>query len=79
MSSDHHESLPPLQAVFEAAKQFGLTDEEAWRAVDETMDAVGADATLRDYLDELSAALARGILDKQRRRLRFERSLSGVR
>ena len=78
MSSDH-ESLPPLRVIFEAAKQFGLTDAEAWRAIDDTMAAVGADATLRDYLDELSAALASGILDKQRRTLRFERGFSGVR
>jgi hypothetical protein len=69
-----------MRAVFDAAKEFGLTDDEAWRAVDGTAWAVGADATLGEYVDWLAAALAGGILDKQRRRLRFERrSVSGVR
>jgi hypothetical protein len=72
MTSDR-DSLPSLRAVFDAAKAFGLTDDEAWCAVDDTVWAVGADGTLGEYLDELSAALATGILDKQRRRLRFER------
>jgi hypothetical protein len=79
MASDR-ESLPSLRAVFDAARQFGLTDDEAWRAVDDAVEVVGADGTLRDYVDELTAALASGILGKQRRRLRFERrSVSGVR
>jgi hypothetical protein len=78
--TSYRESLPSLRAVFDAAKQFGLTDDEAWRAVDGTLWAVGADATLREYVDWLSAALAGGILAKQRRRLRFERrSVSGIR
>jgi hypothetical protein len=68
MTSDC-ESLPSLRPVFDAAKEFGLTDDEAWRAVDETAWAVGADGTLAEYLDALSAALAGGILDKQRRSL----------
>jgi hypothetical protein len=79
MTSDR-ESLPSLRAVFDAAKAFGLTDEEAWCAADEAVWSVGADGTLGEYVDELSAALASGILDKQRRRLRFERpSVSGAR
>jgi hypothetical protein len=78
--SSYRESLPSLRAVFDAAKQFGLTDDEAWRAVDDSVWAVGADGTLGEYLEALSAALASGILAKQRRRLRFERrSVSGVR
>jgi hypothetical protein len=78
MTSDR-ESLPSLRAVFDAAKAFGLTDEEAWRAVDDTVWSVGADGTLGECLDELSAALATGILGKQRRRLRFEQpSVSGA-
>ena len=27
--------LPPPQALFDAARQFGLTEEETWRTVDE--------------------------------------------
>jgi len=42
--------------------------------------AVGADGTLDECLDALAAALASGILDKQRRTLRFARpGLSEVR
>jgi hypothetical protein len=66
-------SFPPLQAVFEAATQFGLSDAEAWRIVDETMRVAGPEATLGEYLEELAAALASGILAKQRRRLRAAR------
>lgn len=78
MTSDC-ESLTSLRAVFDAAKAFGLTDEEAWRVVDGTVWSVGADGTVAEYLDELSAALATGILDKQRRRLRVEQpSVSGA-
>jgi pyruvate/2-oxoacid:ferredoxin oxidoreductase beta subunit len=71
--TSYRESLPSLRSVFDAAKAFGLTDDEAWRAVDETVWAVGADGTLDEYLDALAAALANGILDKQRRTLRFAR------
>jgi hypothetical protein len=55
-----------LQAMFKGAKSFGLTDEEAWRALDETMHGVDPDATIDEYLDELSAELARRILAKER-------------
>jgi hypothetical protein len=79
MTSDR-QSLPSLRAVFDAARTFGLTDEEAWRAVDDAVWSVGADGTLGDCLEELAAALASDILDKQRRRLRFERpSVSSAR
>ena len=71
MTSDR-ESLPSLRAVFDAARQFGLTDDEAWSAVDDAVWSVGPDGTLSAYLDELTAALASGILDTQRRRLRVD-------
>jgi hypothetical protein len=60
-------SLTPLRAVFEAARQFGLTDEEAWRVVDATMFAAGPDTSLGEFHDELAAALASRILAKERR------------
>ena len=66
MYSDHPPS-PLLQAIFEGAKRFGLTEEEAWWAVDECLHEVGRDATISEYLDELTAALAQRILSKQRR------------
>jgi hypothetical protein len=48
--------MPPLQATFDAAKQFGLTDEEAWETLEE----------LLDDREELVAALAARILAKHR-------------
>jgi len=48
--------------------------------VDDAVWSVGPDGTLSEYLDELTAALASGILDTQRRRLRVDRrSASSVR
>jgi hypothetical protein len=57
---------PPLRAIFDGARRFGLTDEEAWDAFDVTLTEVGTDATMDEYLDELTGELARRVLDKQR-------------
>jgi hypothetical protein len=66
MYSDHT-PIPPLQAIFEGALRFGLTEDEVWRTFDDCVDEAGEDATLRELIDDLSGALARGILAKQRR------------
>jgi hypothetical protein len=52
----------PLQAIFASAKQFGLTDDEIWSTLDESVRAVGYDGTVGECLDDLTAALARRIL-----------------
>jgi hypothetical protein len=57
---------PPLRAIFDGARHFGLTDEEAWLAFDAALAEVGVDATVEDYLDELTGELARRILGKHR-------------
>lgn len=57
---------PPFRAIFDGARVFGLTDEDAWRAFDVALDEVGTDATVDEYLDELTGELARRILDKHR-------------
>ena len=59
-------TVAPLQAVFESAKQFGLGEGEAIATFDQALWTVGEDATMGEYLDELSAALARRILAKER-------------
>jgi hypothetical protein len=59
--------MSALQATRDAAKHFGLTDDEVWETVDECLEEAGRDASLSDCLDELSAALAARILLKQRR------------
>jgi hypothetical protein len=59
-------AVPSLQAVFDGARCFGLTDEQAWRTVDQCLADVGRDATVGEFMEELSAGLARGVLAKQR-------------
>jgi hypothetical protein len=60
----------PLQAVFQSAKQFGLSDDDVLRTFDEAFWTVGEDAPMSEYLDELSGTLARRILDRERERSR---------
>jgi hypothetical protein len=62
-----YHALPPLQAVFDGARRFGLTDAEVWRAFDESLAEACPDATVSDYVHELTGELARRILHKQRR------------
>jgi hypothetical protein len=60
--STHHAPTAPLQAIFDAAKQFGLTDDEVWHAVNECFRDADFESTVGDCLDELVIALARRIL-----------------
>jgi hypothetical protein len=62
-----YETQPSLQAVFEGAKTFGLTEDEVWRMFNRCLDEAGHDATVSEYLDELAGALASLILAKERR------------
>jgi hypothetical protein len=64
--TDYNE-MPPLRTMVEGAKQFGLTDAEVLGAVDACVYELGTDASVAELLDELSGALARGIIRKQRR------------
>ena len=59
-------TVAPVQAVFTSARQFGLGEGEVMRTFDEAFWTVGEDAPMSEYLDELSAALARRILAKER-------------
>jgi hypothetical protein len=56
-----------LQAIFEGAKSFGLSDAEVWWALDDCLLQVGTEATVAEYLDELTGVLARRALTKARR------------
>jgi hypothetical protein len=60
MSTDHA-PIAPLHAIFDAARHFGLTDDEVWQAVNECF-LRADDATVGDCLDELVVELARRIL-----------------
>jgi hypothetical protein len=55
-----------LRALFNNATCFGLSDEATWRAMDDALVAVGREATVSEYLDELAGRLARGILVNER-------------
>ena len=61
-----YQALPPLQAIFDGARRFGLSDAEVWQAFDDSLDEGGLDATVADYVQELTGELARRILWKQR-------------
>ncbi len=74
IDADHFE-IPRLKAVFDSARRFGLTDDEIWQTVDECLYDAGGDATVAEYLGELSGALARRILSKQRRTVSRERRI----
>jgi hypothetical protein len=52
---------------FESAGEFGLTSDEILETVTATLDRIPGDAKAR-YIDELSEALAKRLLDKQRGR-----------
>jgi hypothetical protein len=57
---------PTLKAIFQGARRFGLSEEAAWCAVDDSLLAVGTDAPVSEYLDELAGTLARRILLSER-------------
>jgi hypothetical protein len=61
--------IPPLQAIFDGARDFGLTDAEVWQTVNESLCGAGGDTTVGEYIDDLVGALAARILTKQRRLL----------
>jgi hypothetical protein len=62
-----------LQAIFQGARSFGLSEEEAWWTADDVLYAVGPDATVSEYLDELTGAMARRILATARQTTSKER------
>jgi hypothetical protein len=71
--------IPTLEAVFDGAKCFGLTEREVWQAFDESLTEAGPDATVSEYVHELTGELAQRILQKQRRAPAEEGVASGER
>jgi hypothetical protein len=61
----HVRPVGPLRAPVEAAIAFGLPEREAWAAVIEVCEG-GSRGAVENPLDELSAALARRILERRR-------------
>jgi hypothetical protein len=75
MDPTYH-AIPPLHAIFDGARRFGLTNAEVWQAFDESLAEAGQDATVCDYIHELTGELARLILQKQRRPSSEERRVA---
>jgi hypothetical protein len=65
-SYDDDTPMAGLQAIFQGARSFGLSEEDAWRMADDVLYALGTDVTVAEYLEVLTGALARGILDTAR-------------
>jgi hypothetical protein len=64
----HNTAVPSLKSIFAASVAFGLSEREAWAATDAAAAAAArSDATLPEYVDELTGVLARAILAKERR------------
>jgi hypothetical protein len=57
---------PTLRAVLNAAIDFGLSREEAWRSFNLALSGARLE-TVSEYYDVVAAELAREILGKQRR------------
>jgi hypothetical protein len=54
--------IAPLYAIVDAAKHFGLTDDDVLRAVDDCFYSADIDSTVGECMDELVSVLARRIL-----------------
>jgi hypothetical protein len=60
-------AAPTLQEIFKGARDFGLSEDEIWRTVNDSQYWAGPEATVPEYLDELAGALAHRIVIKERR------------
>jgi hypothetical protein len=58
--------LGELRAPFRAAIQFGLPEQEAWETMIEVCTRCSLDPSIENPLDELTAALAARILERER-------------
>jgi hypothetical protein len=64
---DYDYPAVPLKAIFEGAKDFGLNDDEVWSTVNQALYWADDEMTMSEYLEQLTAALARCIISKERR------------
>ena len=55
-----------VQSILASARSFGLSEAATWGAMDDALLAVGGDATVAEYFDELAGRLARRILVSER-------------
>ena len=62
-----HSEAVTVQAMLDAARHFGLSRAEAWQTFSEALSGILTDPSSPEYLDEVAGALAREIVEKQRR------------
>ncbi len=63
---DDAQAVRQLGATFDAAVEFGLDEKEIWATIIEVCNRASYQDPLASPLEELSAALARKILDRER-------------
>jgi hypothetical protein len=61
-----HPLVPVLRATFDAARDFGLSDDELWLIVRETLSGAQGTQELSESVDQLNGELAQAILAKAR-------------
>jgi hypothetical protein len=66
MDPDYH-GIPPVERVFDCARQFGLTEGEVLRTVEKCLSEVDGDDSVAEFLDQLTGTLARNVLEKEQR------------
>jgi hypothetical protein len=63
----HHSAVTDPKAILDSALEFGLNEREVLRTVTHALYCLDEDATVSELLEELTDALARGIVSKERR------------
>jgi hypothetical protein len=61
-----HPLVPSLRSTFDAARDFGLSDDELWLIVRETLSGAEGSPDVPDWVDLLNGELAHAILGKSR-------------
>lgn len=64
-----HPLVPALRATFDAARDFGLTDDELWSTVREAVSGSEWNADLSECVDRLTDELTQAVLAKQARQV----------
>ena len=67
MSDSRLQDHDSIAGIVEAAREFGLRDDDVWGAMNDAALNAADDTTVPEFLDDLSMELARRILGNERR------------
>ena len=67
MSDSRLQDHDTIAGIVEAAREFGLRDDDVWAAMNDAALNAADDTTVSEFLDDLSMELARRILGNERR------------